>query len=266
MDPAISVEGICKIFETGRGAVHALEDVNLSVAENEFLSIVGPSGCGKTTFINLIAGFLECTKGKIAVRGEEVRGINPRCVMVFQEYALFPWKNVLENVEFGLKMQKVDKEKRQKIAQTYIDLVGLTGFGNRYPRELSGGMQQRVAIARAYASNPEILLMDEPFGSLDFQTREVMQNFLMETWEKERRTVIFITHNIDEAILLAEKVVVFTARPGTVKAIVDVNLPRPRSTEALLTEEFLKCKTKVWKLVKEEVLKKEKIIREVGKY
>lgn len=206
----------------------ALENVSFEVADGEFVCLLGPSGCGKTTVLRLAAGLEAPMEGNLLLDGEKIIGVNKECGFVFQEYALFPWRTVKENIEFGPQAKGLDKNECERISKHYIDLVGLNGFENHYPKELSGGMKQRVGIARAYANNPKLLLMDEPFGALDAQTRNLMQGELLRIWEQEHISVLFVTHSVDEAVFLSDKVVVMSARPGKVKEIFDVKLQRPR--------------------------------------
>lgn len=206
----------------------ALEKVNFEVVEGEFVCLLGPSGCGKTTLLRLAAGLDSPTEGEIFLDGKKIIGVNRECGFVFQEYVLFPWRTVRGNIEFGPEVKGMPKEERKRISEYYIDLVGLRGFENHYPHELSGGMKQRVGIARAYANNPKLLLMDEPFGALDAQTRNLMQGELLRIWEKEHISALFVTHSVDEAVFLADRIIVMSARPGTVKEIFNVALPRPR--------------------------------------
>ena len=217
-------------------------DVSLEVYESEFLVILGPGRCGKTTLLNMIAGLEKPVDGQILLDGEELKGSDERIGMVFQKRALMPWKTVMENVEFGLKIKGMDKTERRKIAQKYIDLVGLTGFEKAYPDQLSGGMKQRVSIARAYSNDQHILLMDEPFGALDAQTRYAMEEELQRIWQTEKRTVIFVTNNIEEALYLADRIVLLTECPAHVKAVYEVNLPRPRDT---VDPEFLRLRKEI---------------------
>jgi len=217
-----------KVFPKGEEQLVALEDIDLEVMDGEFVCILGPSGCGKTTLLRIIAGLEKQTKGRILLKGVEVTGPGPDRGMVFQEFALFPWRTVRRNVEFGLEIKGVPPEKRREISQRYIDLVGLKGFEDSHPNQLSGGMKQRVGIARALANEPAILLMDEPFGALDAQTRNQMQKELLHIWAETKKTVIFITHSVDEAVFLADRVIVLTSRPGRVRTVHDVGLPRPR--------------------------------------
>jgi NitT/TauT family transport system ATP-binding protein len=206
----------------------ALENVNFDVSDGEFVCLLGPSGCGKTTILRLAAGLDSPTDGEIFLDDKKIIGTNKECGVVFQEYALFPWRTVKSNIEFGPQVKGCRKEDCERISRHYIDLVGLRGFENHFPHELSGGMKQRVGIARAYANKPKLLLMDEPFGALDAQTRNIMQAELLRIWEKEHISVLFVTHSVDEAVYIADRVVVMSARPGTVKEIFDINLPRPR--------------------------------------
>lgn len=211
----------------------ALDKVNFEVADGEFVCLLGPSGCGKTTILRLAAGLEAPNEGDLILDGKKIEGVNKECGFVFQEYALFPWRTVKENIEFGPQVKGLTKQECDRISKHYIDLVGLNGFENHYPNELSGGMKQRVGIARAYANNPKLLLMDEPFGALDAQTRNLMQSELLRIWEKEHISVLFVTHSVDEAVYLGDKVVVMSARPGTVKEIFNVKLSRPRIRTSL---------------------------------
>ncbi len=232
-----------------------LDDFNLQVREGEFLSILGPSGCGKSTFLNMLAGLDKQDGGQILVDNQPVNDRSFDRGMVFQGYALFPWRTVLENVEIGLQIRGLDKKERAEIARYYLTMVGLTAFANRYPHQLSGGMKQRVAIARVLAYQPDIMLMDEPFAALDAQTRETLQLELIRIWEADKKTIVFITHSIDEAILLSDRVAVMTARPGRVKEIIDVSLPRPRTEEIRNSSEFAQIRQYAWSLIKDEVTK-----------
>jgi len=235
--------------------VAAVKEVNLSIRQGEFLAIIGPSGCGKSTLLNMIGGLISPSAGEIMVEGECLKGPHPKITMVFQEMSVFPWRTVLENVEFGLEVRGIDKKVRRRKCQEVINLVGLKGFEDRYPHELSGGMNQRVAIARALALEPHILLMDEPFGALDEQTRLILGEELLRIWGELGQTIIFITHNINEAVQLADRVVVMSARPGMVKKEVIVDLPRPRDTSVITRPEFTALVGKVWAELKEESLK-----------
>jgi len=229
---AVSIRNVSMSFP-GKHAgeqIDVLEDIAAEVAHGEFVCIVGPSGCGKSTLLNIVAGFLEPTAGEVLVEGEPVRGPDPRRIFVFQENGVFPWLNVHENVGFGLR--KRDQAERDEIIAHYIDMVRLRGFEDAYPRELSGGMRQRVEIARALAANPDIIYMDEPFGALDFLTRLKMRTDLVRIWQSEKKTILFVTHDIEEAIQLADRVLVMSNRPATIQEIVDVDLPRPRDLDS----------------------------------
>jgi NitT/TauT family transport system ATP-binding protein len=239
----IAVQNVSFEYITGQERVLAVKDVSFSVQPSEFLCIVGPSGCGKTTILNMLAGFLKPTSGQIQVGGEEISGHRHNRGVVFQDFAqLFPWRTACHNVEFGLEVRGVEKAARKQTALEYLRLVGLEKFVNVYPHQLSGGMQQRVAIARALAYNPNVLLMDEPFAALDAMTREEMQRLLTEVWQKTKKTVVYITHNVAEAVYLGDKVVVLGAHPGTVRAEVTLALPRPRDP---LNEEFVDTQRRV---------------------
>ncbi|GAV22760.1 nitrate ABC transporter ATP-binding protein [Carboxydothermus pertinax] len=225
------VEKVTKIFYSRKKEVAALKDIGFTVLKNEFVTIVGPSGCGKTTLLRIIAGLIPPTRGEVKIIREDPE--KPLNAMVFQEQSVFPWLTVYENVEFGLKLRKLPKKLRQEKVEYYLKVTGLLDFARSYPKELSGGMKQRVAVARAFAVEPEVLLLDEPFGALDEQTRHVLQQELLKIWDEKKITSLFITHSIDEAIFLGDKVLVLSARPGRVKAILEVNLPRPRDLIAV---------------------------------
>lgn len=250
----LKIDNVKKIFNTRNGEMVALNGVSLDIAENEFICVVGPSGCGKSTLLNIIAGLSDATSGAVYCDGKEVKGTGTDRGVVFQQYALFPWMTVKKNVMFGLELQGIKGEKAEELAMKYIKMVQLEDFLNHYPKELSGGMKQRVAIARAYAVNPSVLLMDEPFGALDAQTRTQLQSELLETWQKEQKTCFFITHDVDEAIILAQRVVIMSARPGRIKEIVDVNIPYPRTQETKMSPEFLGLKNYIWSQVYQEYL------------
>ncbi len=256
----IAAEGVCKSFVTSRGVVHALRDFSLDVGDGEFLCLVGPSGCGKSTFLRIVAGLVPATSGVVRVNRERFvatgeRRVRPRPVnaMVFQEYAIFPWKTVIDNVAFGLEMRGFSRADRTAIASDWIERVGLRKFANHYPYQLSGGMRQRVGIARALVNDPEILLMDEPLGALDAQTRAVLQEQLLRLWEQQRKTVLYVTHSIEEAVLLGDRVVLMTAHPGTNKASFDVPLPRPRSMATTAEPEFGRLSYAIWESLRDEV-------------
>lgn len=238
----LTISGLSKIyFDPYAGAhVTAILDVSLEVVQGEFVSLVGPSGCGKTTLLNMIAGFIPPSQGAIILDGRSVRGPGPDRGVVFQSFALFPWKTVLENVTFGPKMRGVSREERERIGREYLSLVGLAGAEGRYPAELSGGMQQRVGVARALANRPDILLMDEPFASVDAQTRMTLQEELTRIWQERRPTVLFVTHDVEEAVFLANRVVVLSSAPGRVVAELLVPLPRPRAWAHLVEDAAFK--------------------------
>ena len=250
----VKIDNVVKKFQGRNGEVVALNGVNMDIYENEFMCVVGPSGCGKSTLLNNIGGLDTPTSGHIFVDGKEVDGPSPERGIVFQQYALFPWLTVEKNVQFGLKLQGKSKEECEELAQKYLKMVQLEQFAKSYPKELSGGMKQRVAIARAYAVNPKVLLMDEPFGALDAQTRTQLQSELLETWESEQKTCFFITHDVDEAIILAQRVVIMCARPGRVKEVVEIDIPYPRTQETKMSPRFLELKNYIWGQVYQEYL------------
>lgn len=239
----IELRNISLQYESVENPVRALQDVSFSVEPTEFLCVVGQSGCGKTTMLNVVAGFLKPTKGEILIGGKTVTGKGLDRGIVFQDFAqLFPWRTAQRNVEFGLEMKGIAKQEREETALRFLRLVNLEKFARSYPHELSGGMQQRVAIARALAYNPAVLLMDEPFAALDALTREEMQRFLVDVWRETKKTVIYVTHNVAEAVYLADRVIVFSPHPGTVKAQIKITLPRPRDT---LSVEFLEYQKEI---------------------
>lgn len=250
----VEIRDLVKKFQTRNGEVVALNGVDLSIQDKEFVCVVGPSGCGKSTLLNMIGGLDTPTSGEILVDGKEVDGPSSKRGIVFQQYALFPWLTVEKNVQFGLKLQGMPRERMGQVTEKYLRAVGLENFAHSYPKELSGGMKQRVAIARAYAVNPEVLLMDEPFGALDAQTRVQLQTELLETWEHEQKTCFFITHDVEEAIILAQRVVIMSARPGRVKDIVDIDIPYPRDQATKMSPRFLELKNDIWGQVYEEYL------------
>jgi NitT/TauT family transport system ATP-binding protein len=245
----IRFAGLKKVFQAeAHRPVVALDGIDLTIRQDEFVSIVGPSGCGKSTLLYLLGGFLEPTAGEILVDGKPVKGPGPDRGVVFQHFALFPWKTVMGNVEYGLAERGVPRAERVEIARRYIAMVKLTGFEDMYPNRLSGGMQQRVALARMLACNPDVLLMDEPFGALDAQTRHVLQEELLEIWRREKKTVLFVTHDVREAVTLSERVVVMTARPGKIKAVLDTRMPTGAS-HAAMEAQF----EKIWAILREEI-------------
>ncbi len=250
----VQVKGVRMVFDTRNGEMVALNGVDLDIHENEFICVVGPSGCGKSTLLSIIAGLTQPTSGTVLCNGKEVTGTGTDRGVVFQQYALFPWLTVKKNVKFALEMRGVKGQEADEEAMKYLEKVDLVKFADHYPKELSGGMKQRVAIARAYAANPEVLLMDEPFGALDAQTRTQLQTELLETWEKDRKTCFFITHDVDEAIILAQKVIIMSARPGRIKEMVDIDIPYPRTQETKMSPRFMELKNHIWSQVYQEYL------------
>ena len=247
---ALELKDISKRF----GSVQANDHVNLTLRKSEILAILGENGSGKTTLMNMIYGIYYPDEGHIFVNEKEVEGTGPERGVVFQQYALFPWLTVLKNVEYAPKLQGLRGKTLEQEAMKYLKMVDLEQFAHSYPKELSGGMKQRVAIARAYAAKPQVLLMDEPFGALDAQTRTQLQSELIETWEKEQKTCFFITHDVEEAIILATKVVIMSARPGRIKEVVDVDIPYPRTQKTKMTPRFLEIKNHIWAEVYKEYL------------
>jgi len=252
MTAKVQAERVSKVYVTRGGPMIAVHDLSLDMRHEHFVCLLGPSGCGKSTLLSMIAGFVTPTSGRILVDGQPVTRPGRDRGVVFQEYVLFPWRTAKQNVQFGPLLKRLPATAQQHIAERYLDLVGLAEHAHKYPRELSGGMKQRVAIARALANAPQVLLMDEPFGALDAQTRKVMQEELLKIWLAERKTIVFVTHSISESIYLADEIVVMTARPGRIKEIVPVDLPRPRERGS---PEFQAIVRTVERLVKEEVLK-----------
>ena len=250
----LKIDNVRKVFSTRNGEMVALNGVNLDIYENEFICVVGPSGCGKSTLLNIIAGLTDATSGTVYCNGKAVSGTGTDRGVVFQQYALFPWLTVKKNVMFALEMKGVKGKQAQDLAMQYLAKVDLEKFADHYPKELSGGMKQRVAIARAYAADPEVLLMDEPFGALDAQTRTQLQSELLETWERDQKTCFFITHDVDEAIILAQRVIIMSARLGRIKDIVDIDIPYPRTQETKMTPRFLELKNHIWSQVYQEYL------------
>ncbi len=243
--PCLDIRDISLTFSSGSRSVTALEHISLQVPENEFAVIVGPSGCGKSSLLYLTAGLMAPTAGEIRVNDQRVTGPGADRGMVFQSYTLFPWLSVRDNVAFGLKRRRIRPAQRQEIVEQYLREVGLESFADAWPRQLSGGMMQRVAIARALANDPDILLMDEPFGALDSQTRLSMQQLLLDVWEHNSKTVLFVTHDIDEAILLADRIYVMSGRPGVICETIDVPLKRPRSSEVVMDASFIEIKRQI---------------------
>ena len=252
--PKIIAHNVYKTYASVHGDITAIQDFNLEVAEGEFVCIVGPSGCGKSTFLRILAGLDHASSGQVQILAGEDPG-KPLNNVVFQEYAIFPWKTVLDNVAFGLQMRGIGKRERYETARSWLDRVGLRKFADYYPHQISGGMKQRVSIARALANDPEVLLMDEPLGALDAQTRTVLQEELLRIWETNRKTVVYITHSIDEAALLGDRVVLMTAHPGTNKATFEIGIPRPRSSETTSRPEFSALTYQIWESLQDEVMR-----------
>ena len=248
----LTVDDIVKRFETPDGVLTAIDHVSLSVAPGEFVGVIGPSGCGKSTLFNVIGGLLDGYDGTVKVAGERVRGPHPAIGMIFQEESTFPWRNVLDNVAFPLEIAGMPRAERYDRARHFVKLVGLDGFERRYPAELSGGMRQRVSMARTLAAQPKILLMDEPFASLDEQTRLLLGDKVLQIQQQLKQTTLLITHNITEAVQLSDRVVVMTYRPGKVKRMVEINLPRPRSSEIVSSEAFGRYVAQIWSDLREE--------------
>ena len=236
-----------------RGPVRALSNFDIDVEEGEFLSIVGPSGCGKSTFLNILLGLIKPDSGELSLHGKKITGPGSDRAMVFQEFGLLPWRTVQNNIELGLELKKVPAAKRRAIAARLVELVGLGGFEAHYPHELSGGMKQRVGLARALAMDPDVLLMDEPFAALDAQTRDLMQVELLRIWREAKKTVLFVTHQIDEAIYLSDRVMVMSKRPGRAKKIFAIKLPRQREYEMRVMPEFNSLKLEIWNTLKDEI-------------
>jgi NitT/TauT family transport system ATP-binding protein len=250
------IENVSRVFPAVRGGMptRALEPTNLTVADNDFVTVLGPSGCGKSTLLRMVAGLDTPTTGRILLDGKAITGPGADRGMVFQSYTLFPWLTVAENVAFGLRERGISQKERSDIARSWLDKVGLTSFASHFPKQLSGGMQQRTAIARALANDPKMLLLDEPFGALDNQTRALMQELLLGIWERERKTVIFVTHDIEEAIFLASRVVVMSARPGRIKADIAVDLPHPRHYTVKTSPAFSDLKARLTEEIRVEAV------------
>ncbi|MCD1295911.1 nitrate ABC transporter ATP-binding protein [Methanocella sp. CWC-04] len=228
MSGEIKIQNVCKDYSSNGSTLRAIDNISIDIKDSEFICIVGPSGCGKSTLLRMVAGLEPISSGEIHVAGKKVTSPTPSIGFVFQEYTLFPWRNVQKNVEFGLELKGMPPEERSERAKKYLDMVGLSKFKDSYPHQLSGGMKQRAAIARTLAVDPDILLMDEPFGALDAQTRNLLQMQLLDIWKTERIKVLFVTHSVDEAVFLADRVIIMSARPGRIKEIIDIDLPRPR--------------------------------------
>jgi len=250
--PKIAARNVTKIYPTLGGPMVALDDFSLDVADGEFVCIVGPSGCGKSTFLRMVAGLEEISSGSISIRpGDDPA--KPLNSVVFQEYAIFPWKTVIQNVAFGLQMRGIPEKQRLEVARYWLDRVGLAKFADYYPHQISGGMKQRVSIIRALANDPEVLLMDEPLGALDAQTRVVLQEELLRIWEETRKTVVYITHSLDESVLLGDRVILMSAQPGRRLATFEIDLPRPRSIDAMNTTRFVELRAEIWDKLSAEV-------------
>ena len=252
--PLLDIQHVTTEFARQGRVIRALDAIDLTVEEGEFLTIVGPSGCGKTTLLHMLGGFVPVEEGAIRLDGKAIGGPGPDRGVIFQEYALFPWRTAHGNVVWPLEIKGIAKAERERIAERYLELVHLQGFRDHYPAELSGGMKQRVALARILVLDPRILLMDEPFGALDSQTRELMQEELLEIWSTTGKTVIFITHDIDEAVYLSDRVIVMTARPGKVKEALRIDLPRPRRLEIKKSSDYAAYRNRVWDLLHVEVM------------
>lgn len=251
----LDIEGVSKTYglgDTRTSTIVALEDISLTVGDGEFVSIIGPTGCGKSTLFEILGGLIDPTSGTVRVDGDPLEGPDERIGMVFQNHSTFPWLSVVENVAFGLKMNGVSKGERRERARSMLDLVGLSGFEDATPTELSGGMNQRVAIARTLVLNPDVILMDEPFGALDEQTRLILGEELLRIWRETGATVLFVTHNINEAVQLSDRIAVMTARPGTFKTVVNNDIPRPRDDETMSTEAFNVLVQRLWDELKGE--------------
>jgi len=257
MVPCIQARDISLTFKPkNRDPVTALKELTLDVAKGEFVSLVGPSGCGKSTFLNVLLGLLKPDAGEIRLNGKQITGPGQERAMVFQEFGLLPWRTVLANVELGLELKGVQASVRRERAMELIKMAGLAGFASHYPHELSGGMKQRVGLARALVTDPEVLLMDEPFAALDAQTRDLMQMELLQIWDRTKKTVVFVTHSIEEAAYLSDRVIVISARPGRAKDVMKIALPRPRDYEMRLSAEFNDIKARIWASLKEELVTK----------
>lgn len=254
LPPKVSIRNVSKRYQTTLGSHLALDNFSLDVADGEFVCIVGPSGCGKSTVLRMMAGLEDISSGSIQIRAGATPG-KPLNSVVFQEYAIFPWKTVIENVAFGLQMRSVPEKERLDTARYWLDRVGLTKFANYYPHQLSGGMKQRVSIIRAIANDPEVLLMDEPLGALDAQTRVLLQEELLRIWEETKKTVVYITHSLDECVLLGDRVVLMSAQPGRILATYDIDLERPRSIATTNTPRFAEYRAEIWANLRDEVVR-----------
>ena len=250
----VEVRSLSKVFEGGDQPVVALSDVDLTLADNEFVSLIGTSGCGKSTLLSIVAGLQDPTEGEVVLDGAEILGPGRDRGLVFQTYTLFPWQTARANVEFALRGEKLSREQRAKVAREHLAQVGLQQFEDSFPHQLSGGMKQRVAIARALSYRPQVLLMDEPFGALDALTRQMMQELLTSVWEEHKITVLFVTHDVEEAVFVSDRVAVMTNRPGKIKEVVPIDLPRPRAHEMLSTPEFAELYGRVLESIRGEAM------------
>ncbi len=255
MTPALRISHASKHFDTAKGRITAVDDVSLDIQQGEFISIIGPSGCGKSTLMNMVGGLLTDYDGEILLDGKKVRGCQPEIGMVFQEESTFPWRTAIENVAFPLEAAGQPRDTRIARARDLLDLVGLSGFENHYPAELSGGMRQRIAMARTLAFEPRILLMDEPFAALDEQTRMLLGDKVVQIQQQLKQTTLLITHNISEAVALSDRVLIMTFRPGRIKRMIDIDLPRPRSSEMMGQEKFASYVAEIWRDLREEASK-----------
>ncbi len=251
----LQIQNVSQAYHSDGVEVVALDEISLGIRNREFATILGPSGCGKTTLLRIVAGLTRPSGGLVTLDGKVIDRPGRDRGMVFQSYTLFPWLTVKQNIQFGLDLAGVERARQEQVAQEFVEKVGLKGFEQAYPKGLSGGMKQRVAIARALANNPDVLLLDEPFGALDAQTRSLMQELLTQVWEELHKTILFVTHDVEEAIFLSDRVFVMTARPGRIKAEIEVPLARPRSYEVKATEEFLRLKMRALTLIREEAIK-----------
>ncbi|GMA30498.1 ABC transporter ATP-binding protein [Litorihabitans aurantiacus] len=253
--PAIELVDVVKDYTVDGVTTRALDRVSLTVGESEFVSLIGPSGCGKTTLLKIIDGLVTADSGAVLVQDREVAGPGPERAFVFQSFALLPWRTVRENIEFGLQVRRVPAAQRREVSDRYLEMVGLTGFADRYPDQLSGGMQQRVGLARALAVDPQILLMDEPFGALDAQTRHLLQSDLESIWEAGKKSVVFVTHDMDEAVFLSDRIVIMSPRPGEIHEIIDVDLPRPRTEEMRHDPRFTELSSYIWEQLRTMIVR-----------
>ena len=251
----LQIQNLSKVYRSDGHEVVAIDEITLGIRNKEFATILGPSGCGKSTLLRIVAGLIKPSRGMVRLDGTAISGPGRDRGMVFQSYTLFPWLTVMENIQFGLGLSGVAKAEQEQSAKAFVEKVGLRGFEQAYPKALSGGMKQRVAIARALANNPAILLLDEPFGALDAQTRALMQELLTQVWEDLHKTILFVTHDVEEAIFLSDRVFIMTARPGRIKAEIEIPLERPRSYELKAAETFLTLKRQALTLIREEAIK-----------